>query len=309
LSSTGLAALLVGWYALSGTPAARGADAVAALRAAGGLAISMPADVTEADTDGDGEITIVDAVAHLRAASVRRGGRVTRTAENRYGSGGVFYGVVLDDSLLNGNPEARLVVTHRFVGAFNGTLGVWYYAALGRWVIFNEDKSPMRDGEVFHYAFADITGVAAGEGDFRVFLDGLDADALPLATHCYTGVYNAAPIGVGYDNPPRWYAYNESYAPFAAGEVVFATDARDHGGVVFHAAGNDYHGYGVYIDDLRLNNNPDAVLLAGHSFVSSANPSPIGVWYDETQSRWLAYCETTAPMRLGEAVHYLIASP
>jgi hypothetical protein len=279
------------------------------LGACGGIAPSSQADVAAADGDGDGLLTIVDAVRSARAAAALRGGMVTRSPANRYGSGGVYHGVVVDDPLLNGHPEARLVVTHRLTAVPNATLGVWYYASLSRWVIFNEDKSPMANGESFNYAWGDEVFAVTATGDFQTSLGSLDGNAMPLATHCYTSAYNTSPMGVGFANPPRWYAFNEDYTIQAAGERIFAADARGHGGVAIHGAGNDYAGIGLYLDDARLNDNPRAILLAQHLYVRGANASPIGVWYDDAQGRWVAYNENLAPLAVGEAVHYLIAAP
>lgn len=262
-----------------------------------------------ADVDGNGALTIVDAVLYRRSLFERRGGRVTRTLANRYGANGIYYGVVIDDPLLNGHPDARLVAAHRFVSGFNPTIGVWYHPSLNRWIIFNEDRSPMLNGEVFHYTFGSTVRAFPTSGDFSTFLDGYDTSAILLATHCYQAAYNPSPIGIGFENPPRWYAYNEDYTNQVAGERLFVANAGDHGGVIFHTAANDYHGYGAYLDDLRLNNNPDAIVLAGHGYYRASNPSAIGVWYDEAAGLWLAFNETGDPIPMGEAIQYLIAGP
>lgn len=303
---SGLVTFLVAWVLASG--AAR-AETAALLRAAAGLSEAPPADVSAGDADGDGALTIVDAVISARSAGARNGGAVTRTTANRYGADGVYYGVMIDDPLLNGRADARIVVTHRFVNVSNAVVGVWYYAALGRWVIFNEDRSPMRNGEVFHYAFGDGVRALPASGTFRTFLDGFAATTLPLATHAYVASYNPSPVGVGFANPPRWYAYNEDYTDQPEGELLFVADAAANGGVAFHAASNDYNGVGVYLDDPRLEGNPAAILLAGHAYLRTANPSPIGVWYEEVSGRWLAYNETGEALPMGEAIHYFIAAP
>jgi hypothetical protein len=304
--SKGLVAFLALWAAGMAGAETRAASV---LGACGGTAPSSPTDVLSADADGDGLLTIVDAVRAAIARTNLRGGTVTRSPANRYGSGGVYHGVVLDDPFLNGHPEARLVVTHRLAAVPQGTLGVWYYAAIGRWVIFNEDRSPMADGESFNYACGVAVFAVTATGDFQASLGSLDGSAVPLATHGYTAAYNPSPLGVGFANPPRWYAFNEDYTVQVAGEKFFVADARGHGGEAVHDAANDYAGIGIILDDPRLNGNPRAILLAQHVYTRGANASPIGVWYDESRGRWVAYNETLAPLAMGEAVHYLVAPP
>ena len=96
--------------------------------------------------------------------------------------------------------------------AFNGTLGVWYYAALGRWVIFNEDTSPMDNAEAFNYYYGPSVGSATASGSFALPLNGAgfgDTAAVPLAIHDWVSAYNTSALGVDYGSPtnsPPWSA-------------------------------------------------------------------------------------------------------
>jgi hypothetical protein len=64
---------------------------------------------------------------------------------------------IIDDPTLNGQPSAKLFVTHVFypnggsVTTDDHTIGVWYNTYVGRWEIFNEDGAVMPTGASFEY--------------------------------------------------------------------------------------------------------------------------------------------------------------
>ncbi|HEY3268393.1 MAG TPA: hypothetical protein VGM37_15850 [Armatimonadota bacterium] len=285
-------------------------DITEMLRVAGGLDVAYPGQIVACDTDGDGQITCVDAVAFLRGMRVRRGGAVTRTPTNAYST----YGVYIDDPLLNGQPDVRLVTSHRFIAAYNTPVGVWYDSGAAKWVVYNEDLSAMSNNEVFGYYFGERVKSAPATGAFVVKLDDPgftgNPSAIPLAVHDFVAAYNPSPVGLIFDTtaPQPWYAYNESGTAMASGEPFFYMDAGASGGRAFHYAYNDYFGYGVYLDDPRLNGNPGATVIAQHGYQSAINASAVGVWYDFIAGKWIAYNETRGPLATGEAIHYLVVS-
>lgn len=64
---------------------------------------------------------------------------------------------LLDNPLINGNPNAILIVTQRYnegessSGVYNAhAVGVWYAPVQGKWTIFNQDLAAMPDGAKFN---------------------------------------------------------------------------------------------------------------------------------------------------------------
>lgn len=65
-------------------------------------------------------------------------------------------------------------------------------------------------------------------------------------------------------------------------------------------------GYGVYLDDARLNNHPNAVVFAQHVYQSKVLKSPMG-GYNTLLGKWAAFNEdTSVAFRDGESVSYWV---
>lgn len=76
------------------------------------------------------------------------GGRAVHTPGNDYQGIGLYLG----DARINGNPAATVVPQHAFGGAYNSSaLGVFYDAAHGLWVVYNENGSALAPGQTIHY--------------------------------------------------------------------------------------------------------------------------------------------------------------
>lgn len=294
-------------------------DIVMMLRIAGGLDLSYPGQVASADTNGNGQIDVVDATYWARNLRVRRSGSVIKSATNDY----FGYGVYLDDPYLNGNANARIIACHQFIGTYNGPVGVYYYAGYlgGRWAIFNEDNSPMAAGERFNYYFGDKVrqvdkSAATSTAAWRVTLSdpALNGNpgAVPMGIHDWLHAYNNSPVSVWRNsNTANWELYNDNFSSIVDGERLFFADASQTGGVAYHNSSNTYGGYGIYIDDARLNGNPGAIVLAQHNYQITSIQAPLGVWYSYSSGKWVAFNEgsTHTPLAIGEGVNYLIAQP
>jgi hypothetical protein len=285
-------------------------DVASILRIAGGLQTGLPGQVVAADFDGDGKLTVVDAARWAQATIPGHAGVATLSAANAYSN----YGVYLDDPGLNGHPEARVLATHRYVQQSNPVIGVWYNALNGRWVVFNENIAPMASGETFNYYFGpDVKGVASAGSNAVPLSDPLlplDAGSVQLAIHDWVANYNTSPVAVRFGGGADWRAFNENASPIATNERLFFADARFHGGVAALTAANAYMAgpvaIGLYLDDPRLNGNPNAILLAQHGYAAADLGGPLGVWYNGTNDRWVVYDESFAAIPMGEQVHYLI---
>jgi hypothetical protein len=82
------------------------------------------------------------------AEGTSTGGSAVHTQGNDYQGIGLY----LDDARINGRPSAVVVPLHAFTGAYNASaLGVWYDAAVGQWVVYNESGSALAPGQTIHY--------------------------------------------------------------------------------------------------------------------------------------------------------------
>ncbi|HEY3269128.1 MAG TPA: hypothetical protein VGM37_19630 [Armatimonadota bacterium] len=294
-------------------------SAVSALRIAGGLAGSTPADMTLANVELSGasvdHIDILDAVRLARRALLSREGSgvVTVTAQNQYGSivVGRGYGVYINDERLNGSPDQRILACHQFIGAYNAQMGVWYDGS--RWIAYNENRSTLQLGEKVNYTFGPSLGAATrssagGPFPWGVYLDdpriNFNPNAIVLSSHNFVASYGA-PLGLWFSGS-KWTAYNETGATVPDAERYFWADASASGGRVVRSASTAYSTYGVYINDARINGNSGAIVLVQHDGQSSYNTSPVGVWFDG--SRWVAYNEDRSPLADGEAINYMVAN-
>ncbi|HET8645237.1 MAG TPA: hypothetical protein VFO85_07095, partial [Vicinamibacteria bacterium] len=83
------------------------------------------------------------------------------------------------------------------------------------------------------------------------------AQAIVIAGRVATPGHSKSALGVWYDGA-SWWIYNQDLTPMGAGETFVYAEGTSVGGQVVHDAGNDYQGTGVYVDDPRLNGNPQA---------------------------------------------------
>jgi hypothetical protein len=131
-------------------------------------------------------------------------------------------------------------------------------------------------------------------------------DAIVIATRVATQGSAVSAAGAWYDGY-YWWVYNEDVAAMPPGELFFYAEGTAHGGRALHTSQNDFFGFGVFLDDPRLNGNPDAVVVAQHVFAGALNASPLGVWYDPASARWVVFNELGSPLALGEWIHYMVA--
>jgi hypothetical protein len=76
------------------------------------------------------------------------GGHVVHTQANDF----LGIGVYVDDARVNGKSSAVVIPQHEFGQAVNASaLGVWYDAARGQWVVYNENGSALAAGQKIHY--------------------------------------------------------------------------------------------------------------------------------------------------------------
>lgn len=140
----------------------------------------------------------------------------------------------LDNAVLNGNPNASLLVSAVFTANYpvydTHQLGVWYWSQGQKWEIFHEDKSPMPVGAAYfveasigstgNWVSADANHLQNGQ----VVLNAYDPSSVILITQDWGshGVYNNHPVGVTYNTSTgMWAIYNVDGTPIPAGAMFF----------------------------------------------------------------------------------------
>ena len=138
----------------------------------------------------------------------------------------------IDHPLLNGNPDARLLVTQRWNGSYNDhPIGVYYLA--GKWQIYNQDNAAMPLGAAFNVVINNhAIDVSSAErtGNWTA-IDHLSTndkqDAFVFATQRFSGGANPHQIGVWYASG-SWRVINQDRAPMPGNTAfnVLSVDAE-----------------------------------------------------------------------------------
>ncbi len=138
----------------------------------------------------------------------------------------------LDNPLVNGNPNAILLVTQVSdpvdIGDNAHVIGVWYYDRGGRWAIYNQDLAPMSDDAVFNVIALEGAGTVVHRATSSntvgnsTYLDDPLTNRAPEALLSVTqnwnpgggaGTYNDHPVAVRYDSGlGKWAIFNRDSA-------------------------------------------------------------------------------------------------
>ncbi|HCY76843.1 MAG TPA: hypothetical protein DHV28_13055 [Ignavibacteriales bacterium] len=136
----------------------------------------------------------------------------------------------LDNPLLNGNPNAKILVQSQYVSSYNNVnVGLWYNGS--KWTIFNEDVSAMAEGKDFNVWLLDndksfVHNVDSAslslQNSYTIFdnpLTNNNPDANILVTQLLNGGdYFDHVLGVWYyDVIQKWILYTEDATPFFNG--------------------------------------------------------------------------------------------
>ncbi|MCS6773530.1 MAG: membrane dipeptidase, partial [Thermoflexales bacterium] len=137
-------------------------------------------------------------------------------------SGHITY---LDHPQLNGNPNARLLVTPNWIGTYNNnSIGVWYDGGAGRWSVFNQNFAPMLPNAAFNVLIWEVIFEVTLREDLGVNWFPVQGDTRPetlvFATQNWRGVYNNNEIGVWHDGS-RWNIYNQTRQAMRPGMSFF----------------------------------------------------------------------------------------
>ncbi|HEX7358642.1 MAG TPA: T9SS type A sorting domain-containing protein [Ignavibacteriaceae bacterium] len=137
---------------------------------------------------------------------------------------------IINNPLLNSNPNARILVQPQYVTSYNNVnVGLWYNGS--KWTIFNQDASAMAEGKDFNVwllnddkSFVHNVDSASlsVQNNYTVFdnpLTNNNPDANILVTQLLNdGAYFDHVLGVWYyDVIQKWILYTEDGAPFTLG--------------------------------------------------------------------------------------------
>lgn len=236
---------------------------------------------------------------------------------------------VVDNPLLNGNPNAIFVVTQNWSPPGGGgvydtsEIGVWYDGS--NWAVFNQDLSNMPEGAAFNIfipsggnAFVHIATGSNILGNWTVLdnpaLNG-NPDAVFVTTQNWSppgggGVYDASPIGVWYDGS-HWAVFNQDLSNMPEG-VAFNVYVPAGADKFVHIADNtNILSNWTVIDYPSLNGNPSAIFFITQNWNPPAgggiyNNAATGVWYDG--SHWAVFNQDISAMPVGAAFNVYLAS-
>ncbi len=226
-----------------------------------------------------------------------------------------------DNPIVNYFPYSVIFTTHNYnPGGIGGTyhdktLGVYYTGS--HWGVFNQDGSNMPEGVSFNVAIAPISDSAfvhtSSSGSINnnwtvidnPLLNG-NPDAKCIVTPLYISSRHDKVIGVWY-NGTNWSIFNQDLSTFETGAAFNVMVLNDANSLVQVAdSSNTLFNY-TLIDDPRLNNNPDANIIATQNWSVNDvyNNNEIGVWYNGSQ--WSVYNENLTDMPIGAAFNIYIA--
>lgn len=153
---------------------------------------------------------------------------------------------LIDNPISNGDPQAIVFVTQIWKGTYDPhEIGVWYYQGLGKWAIFNEDKTAMPVGasfnvEVHNTTFGgDYVQTAQPTNNLSGYMTVIDSpffNGVPQWTVRVTQVWNVQgtcgcvsnphPVGVWYDNAlQKWTVYTVDRTALPTGAAFFLTES------------------------------------------------------------------------------------
>ena len=138
----------------------------------------------------------------------------------------------IDNPLINGNPNAKILVQQRYIASYNNkNVGLWYKASASKWTIFNQDYSAMEAGMDFNVWLLNDNKSFVHEVDSASFigtnvytyidnpLTNNNPDANILVTALLdNGPYFDHVLGVWYSSGlQKWAIYTEDGTAFALG--------------------------------------------------------------------------------------------
>lgn len=238
-------------------------------------------------------------------------------------------GTIIDHPSLNGRPDLQVFATQRF-GSYNPhEIGVAYDAALGRWMVQNDDNSPLEPGQQFHVIgfqpgspqiFAHVT-TAENTKEYFTYIrhPGSDFNAtahLLVTPHNTVGKRSAGPLGVWFDGK-QWSIYRQDKKPMELGirfNILVSSTVKKTPGeltplglsqVYLHTATPaNTRGYLTRTELL----DPDVFPFVTHNYREAGpyNFHVIGVWHNGTE--WVILNQDIADIPLSNTFNVFVFS-
>jgi hypothetical protein len=139
----------------------------------------------------------------------------------------------ISDPIMNGDPDAVVLVSNVGSTTYDHNIGVWYEAGARKWAIFNQDRAAVPEGATFRVEVrqpsetfvhrADLLNTAGNYTYLDNRLTNGEPDAVLSVTQNWNpgggrGVYNNHPVVTMYDvQVKRWAVYNRDGAAIPKG--------------------------------------------------------------------------------------------
>jgi hypothetical protein len=246
-----------------------------------------------------------------------------------------FNQTFIDNPIVNNNPNAIVFATPNLnpplaPGMLSpNPIAVSFNAWNGRWAVVDQKPAAITIGSSYNIRVSQKEGPTVlgrlhrGTGANTVgnFTDIDDPalnnnpNAIVIVTHNWVRPGDASArlhnhaVGVWYNfNTGKWSIFNEDIAPMPVG-MAFNYIAG-FGAFVHRAIPPNLQGVSTFVDNLRTNGRPDALILVTHnwnpggSFYGIYNDSPIGVRY--AAPHWAIFNERLTPnIAVGAAFNVL----
>lgn len=218
----------------------------------------------------------------------------------------------MDNPNTNGNPNAKLFITHNYGVYNNHVTGLWYNSGASKWTIFNEDPGnvPIVENSTYNVLVADETQSAVFQHTARpsnisgnwTVLSHPDLDGNPNARILVTQIiispeylYNNREIGVWYDGS-HWAIFNENLDAMPDGASFNVLVLSEDNSILHTAVLGNMQGSTTKIDHPALNNNPNAIIYVTQNWSPNFvyNTQNVSTYYNGTQ--WTIYNENNSIM-------------
>lgn len=228
-------------------------------------------------------------------------------------------GTIMDHPLLNNNPNARPIVSHVWNGVVNNKIsGVYYDAAAGRWLIYNEDSSvhtqnakymvyvPDSNYSIQHLATS-TNVINAASVITNPLLDN-QPNRNAVVTHVYVnerinkniGLYNygGSKRGVFFEDLTA-FIHPSTYHVAVAGESAIQTFR-----IKSDAINTPFDC--VRLDHPLLNNNPNAKLVYSHMWDGDYLDHVTYLYFNPSIVKWVICSEDSTDIPLGNVFDVFI---
>lgn len=234
----------------------------------------------------------------------------------------------LDHPMLNGNPNAKIILTHNWnPGGVGGILnnkrsGIYFDTLTERWGIYNEDLSeiiPNSSYNVYINYDDDVIVVASSTVDppssvlefDHPLVNGNPNAMLGVQTYWNPNqIVNDKSYGVEYSGD-AWYIYEESLSGIPPGAAFFVL--INGVGVQNHrhfSTNTNTNSSGTMIDHPLLNNNPNAIFLISHVYGIAGGGvdlnAQLGIFYNLNDDKWYIYREDLLQIPINAAFNLFI---